>query len=131
MNWKNFTIIGLIFVIPMLAYAILSHTDATMANKASTGKPQIIKFTSAMCLDCQKLNGVMKQVYPKYSDKLTLIEIHVQENTDYNKEMIRKYNVTLVPTMVFINSKGKKIARTEGFMDKSQLEKRMKDLIND
>src|SRR5574344_2671419 len=115
----------------MLAYAILSHSDATMASKSTSGKPQIIKFTSTMCLDCQKLNGVMKQVYPKYSDKLTLVEIHVQENTDFNKEMIKKYNVTLVPTMVFINSKGNKKARTEGFMNKSQLEKRMKDLIND
>src|SRR5574344_699575 len=130
MNWKNFTIIGLIFIIPMLAYAILSRSDMSIASKTtSTKKAQIIKFTSTMCLDCQKINGVMKQVYPTYSNKITLIEIHVQTDTPYNKQMIQKYNVTLVPTLVFINSNGKKIARTEGYLDKNQLTKYMKELV--
>lgn len=126
---KNFSIITLIFVIPLVAYFILSRPDASFANKTTeAGKPQIIKFTSLMCLDCKKLNTVIKEVYPKYSDKITLIEVHVQDENDYTKKQIDKYNVTLVPTMILLNSKGQKVNKIEGFIEKDKLDKLMKEL---
>lgn len=128
---KNFSIITLIFVIPLVAYFILTKPDASLASKnIDANKPQIIKFTSLMCLDCKKLGNVMKEVYPKYSNKINLVEIQVQEENDYTKKQIQKYNVTLVPTMIFVNAKGKQTKRIEGFVEKSTLEKYMKDLIN-
>lgn len=132
MKFKNFSIITLIFVVPMVAYMILSKPDASFAVKSGTAKkPQIIKFTSLMCLDCKKLSGVMKEVYPKYSDKINLVEIQVQNNDDYTKTQIEKYNITLVPTIITINSKGKKLAKIEGFIEKEKLDKIMKDLSNE
>jgi len=129
MKFKNFSIITLIFVIPLVAYMILSKPEASLATKNPTAnKPQIIKFTSLMCLDCKKLSDVMKEVYPKYSDKITLVEIQVQNNDDYTKKQVEKYNVTLVPTMIIINSKGKKLNKIEGFVEKEKLEKIMKEL---
>jgi len=129
MKFKNFSIITLIFVVPLVAYMILSKPDASLATKAPVAnKPQIIKFTSAMCLDCKKLGTVMKEVYPKYSDKINLIEIQVQNDDEYTKKQIEKYDVTLVPTMIIINSKGKKLAKYEGFVEKDKLDKIMKEL---
>jgi len=127
---KNFSIITLIFLVPLLAYLALSKPDASLAIKSPQGnKPQIMKFTSLMCLDCKKLDGVFKQVYPKYSDKIILIEIPVQAETEYTKTQVQKYNVTLVPTLVFITAKGKKLYKTEGYMEKEALEQKMKALI--
>lgn len=129
MRFKNFSIITLIFVIPLVAYMILSKPDASLANKAvDANKPQVIKFTSLMCLDCKKLQGVIKEVYPKYSNKITLVEIQVQNEDDYTKNQIKKYDVSLVPTLIFINSKGKKVNKLEGFVEKERLDKLMKEL---
>lgn len=131
MNFKNFSIITLIFVVPLIAYFFLSKPDASFATKSSNvKKPQIIKFTSAMCFDCKKLEKVMKEVYPKYSGKIELVEIQVQNNDDYTKKQIEKYNVTLVPTLIMLNASGKKVLKTEGYMNKDKLEKIMKDLTN-
>lgn len=129
---KNFSIITLIFVIPLVAYMILSKPDSSLASK-STGanKPKIVKFTSLMCLDCKKLSNVMKEVYPKYSSKIDLVEVHVQNEDAFTKQQVEKYNVTLVPTLVFVNSKGKQVSKTEGFVEKSRLDKMMKDLAHD
>lgn len=128
---KNFSIIALIFVVPLLAYMILTKGDVSSANKAAdANKPQIIKFTSLMCLDCKKLDKVIKEIYPKYSEKIVLIEVPVQNENEFTKKQVEKYNVTLVPTLIFLDSKGKKIRRTEGFVEKNELEKYMKDLIN-
>ena len=130
---KNFSIITLIFVLPLIAYFALTRPDASMAAKKAIdpNKPQIIKFTSLMCLDCKKLDKVFKEVYPTYGNKITLIEVPVQSETEFTKQQIEKYNVTLVPTMVFLNAKGKKILKTEGFVEKTTLEKYMKDLIHE
>lgn len=129
MRFKNFSIIALIFVVPVIAYMLMSRPDASFAKKTTdTNKPQIIKFTSLMCLDCKKLGTVMKEVYPKYSDKIMLIEIQVQNNDDYTKKQVEKYNVTLVPTLVVLNSKGKQVNKIEGFIEKEKLEKLMKEL---
>ena len=133
MKFKNFSIIALIFAVPLIAYMIMSHSDACCAKKAvnTANKPQIIKFTSAMCLDCKKLGTVMKEVYPKYSTKITLTEIQVQNNDAYTKSQIDKYNITLVPTLVILNAKGKKLNKLEGFVEKEKLDKIMKDLSNE
>lgn len=129
---RNFSIITLIFVVPLVAYFLLTKGDVSSANKVvDANKPQIIKFTSAMCLDCKKLGKVMDEVYPKYSSKITLVEVHVQDTDAYTKKQVEKYNVNLVPTLVFVTAKGKKIAKTEGYMDSAQLEKRMKALLNE
>lgn len=130
MKFKNFSIITLIFVVPIIAYMLLSRPDVSLASKTTTNanKPQVIKFTSLMCLDCKKLGVVMKEVYPKYSDKITLVEIQVQNNDDYTKKQVEKYNVTLVPTLIFIDSKGKKVSKIEGFVEKEKLDKLMKEL---
>ena len=129
MKFKNFSIITLIFVVPIIAYMALSKPDAGFAKKTTdANKPQVIKFTSLMCLDCKKLSAVMKDIYPKYSDKITLIEVQVQNNDDYTKKQVEKYNVTLVPTLIFINSKGKKVSKIEGFLEKEKLDKLMKEL---
>jgi len=131
MNFKNFSVITLIFVVPLIAYFFLSKPDASFANKTSdANRPQIIKFTSLMCFDCKKLEKVMKDVYPKYSGKIDLVEIQVQNNDDYTKKQIEKYNVTLVPTLIMLDAKGKKVLKTEGFVEKEKLEKIMKDLSN-
>lgn len=129
MRFKNFSIITLIFVVPLVAYMILSKPDASVAKKALTAnRPQIIKFTSLMCLDCKKLGTVMKEVYPKYSDKISLVEVQVQNNDDFTKKQVEKYNINLVPTLIFIDSKGKKVNKIEGFIEKEKLEKLMKEL---
>jgi len=126
---RNFTIITLIFVVPLLAYMILTRGDVSSASKPiDANKPQILKFTSSMCLDCKKLEKAMKEIYPKYSSKIVLIEVPVQAETEFTKKQIEKYNVTLVPTMIFIDAKGKKVRRTEGFVEPNTLETYMIEL---
>ena len=120
----------LVFLIPLIAYFILNLTGAsdTMSADAKTNKPQIVKFTSAMCLDCQTMNKIMKEIYPKYQDDIILTEIQVQDKNPNNDKWIKKYDVTLVPTIILINSNGNQVRRIEGAIEKEQMEKYLKEL---
>lgn len=132
MKFKNFIIVFLIFVVPIFAFMILSTQEQSMAQRLdNASKPQIIKFTSLMCLDCKKLNETMKNVYPKYSEKITLTEVQVQNNDTFTNEQIKKYNISLVPTIVLVDKNGKKLDKIEGYIEESDLEKIMRDLINE
>lgn len=127
---KNLITILLVFLVPVIAYFIINLTGVsdTTSVEAKTNKPQIVKFTSAMCLDCQTMNKIMKEIYPKYQDDIVLTEIQVQEKTPNNDKWIKKYNVTLVPTLILINSNGNQVRRIEGSIEKEQLEEYLQEL---
>jgi len=127
---KNWVIILLVFLIPIVAYVWLSFTGNTglMSADAKTSKPQIVKFTSAMCLDCQTMNKIMKEIYPKYKDEIVLTEINVQDGNPNNDKWIKKYNVTLVPTIILLNANGSQIRRIEGAIEKEQMEEYIQEL---
>lgn len=125
---KNVIIISLIFAIPLMAYMALTASNQTTAQTTQAGKPEVIKFTSAMCLDCQTMNKIFKEVFPKYENKIVLTEIQVQDKNSFNEEQIKKYNVTLVPTIVLLNSKGQQVKRIEGAVTKEQMDSYLQGL---
>lgn len=140
---KNLTIIALIFVIPLIAFAVLNKSNSTTAktnvepahnvsqksnDNIALGKPHVIKFSSAMCLDCQTMNKLFKEVFPKYEDRIVLTEIHVQDGNSFTGEQIKKYNVTLVPTMIFLDSNNNQVKRVEGAIEKAELESYLEGL---
>ena len=125
---KNILIISLIFIIPIVAYFVLTNSSKTTATTEETGKPQVIKFTSAMCLDCQTMNELFKEIWPNYQAKIVLTEIQVQNRDQLADEKIKKYNVTLVPTIIMLNSDGEQAKRVEGAIPKEELEKYLQEL---
>lgn len=125
---RNIIIISLIFAIPLMLYMALTASNSTTAKTSETCKPQVVKFTSAMCLDCQTMNKVFKEIFPKYNGKIILTEIQVQDKNSFSEEQIKKYNVTLVPTIILLNSGGKQVKRIEGAIPKEQMDKYLQEL---
>lgn len=125
---KNLIIISLIFAIPIIAYMELTNSNSSKAQETASGKPQVIKFTSAMCMDCQTMNKVFKEIFPQFQNKIILTEIQVQDKNSFNEEQIAKYHVTLVPTIILLDSKGTQVQRIEGAIPKERMEKYLKEL---
>ena len=127
---KNLITILLILFVPVVGYLALTKSMANTAkyNAVVEGKPQVIKFTSTMCLDCQKMNKIFQEIFPKYEDKIVLKEIHIQDGSSFNDEQIQKYGVTLVPTIILLDSDGKQVKRIEGAIEQEKMEQCLKDL---
>lgn len=122
---KTWIIVGLIFVLPLIMYSVLVSkqpvgSESAVAAVSTSGMPKMIKFASPMCADCQKMAEIIDDIDDDYDDRVEFIEIMVNNNSPSVREQIRKYNVKLVPTMVFINSKGEQIAKVEGSIPKEQ-----------
>lgn len=123
---KNWIIVLLIFAIPLGLYAYLESNalDARAKEEVSAqnGKAKVIKFYSPMCSDCKKVSKEMVGVIEDYKDAVTFEEINVSEQTDKNKALIKKYKITLVPTLIFETKDGKTFKKVEGFIEDDEIE---------
>ncbi len=128
---KNVITIALIFILPLAAYIIMSRNTGNIAAIArENANPNIIVFTSTMCMDCKKMKGLLSEVEPVYSSKVNFVHINALENNKKVQEQIKKYKVTLVPTLVFTDENGIEKDKTEGFIEKEQLISEIEELIN-
>ena len=81
-----------------------------------------------MCLECKEVEKVFKELMPKYQDKVVYTEIIVDNRNDMKNDLIRKYNVQLVPTIIMLNSDGTQYKRIESALPKEQMEQYIKGL---
>ena len=127
---KNVITVLLVLLLPLVAYLFMTHSGSEPVNVADAvqNKPHLVKFTSTMCLDCQEMNKIMKEVFPQYKDRIVLEEISVQDGKSATNAKIKQYNVTLVPTIIMIDSNGKQVRRIEGAIPKEQMIMYLEDL---
>lgn len=131
---KNWIVILLIFIIPLGLYAFL---DAEAQNEKMctlqeeninlNNGAKLIKFSSPMCSECKQVSEELSKVAKDIKSKITIEEINVLDNSkaaaDYNKKLIKKYKVTLTPTLIFVDKNGKIVHRQESVMKAEEIEK--------
>lgn len=126
----NIFVILAILIIPIFLYSTLKSPDKSNITMAAAGKPVVLKFTSPLCMECKELEKVMTVIIPKYEDKVVFEKINVNSSDPNVQAKVQKYDVNVVPTMIFINSKGKVVKKTEGSLPEAQLEKILDELID-
>lgn len=127
MNKKTILSILAILIIPLLVFFCLTwNKDTAVAN--TNNLPKIIKFSSSMCLECKQVEGIFKEILPKYKDKVAYTSVMVDNRKDMENNLIKKYKITLVPTVVMLNSDGSKAQVIEGAVSKEEYENCIKGL---
>jgi len=129
---KNWIIILLIFILPLGLYAYL---DASAQNAkvcsvvgndtVKNPKAKIVKFSSPMCSECKEMSIELNKAMENYKDSVLIEEINVTENTGktgkYNKAAIKKYNISLVPTVIFLDKTGETVLKKEGVVKSGEI----------
>ena len=113
-------VMTLILVLPMALYAIFKTPQDSIAI-AATGKPAVVEFSSQLCSECQKLKKVLDVVEPKYSNKISFQKINTGRIDRKTAKEIEKYEVKVVPTLIFLDKDGNTVYKTEGSMSQEVL----------
>ena len=129
---RNWIIVLLIFALPLGMYAYLDAK--AQSNKmckiegnelVKTPKAKIIKFYSVMCSECKEQTAELNKAMENYKDSVIVEEINVVEqdkkDKKYSKAAIKEFNVTLVPTLVFLNKEGKTIKKHQSLMKAEEI----------
>ncbi|MBQ8055362.1 MAG: thioredoxin [Paludibacteraceae bacterium] len=74
----------------------------------------VIDFWASWCGPCQRLKPVIEQVAEEYTDKAFIGKY----NTENNEELIEKFNIRNIPTILFIKN-GEVVDRLTGAVNKT------------
>ena len=69
--------------------------------------------------------------YNSIENEIEIIPIAVQNNTQFNNEMVTKYKVTLVPTIILLTKDKHVNKRIEGYVNASTFDNYLRELCND
>ena len=79
-------------------------------------RPVIVDFHALWCSPCKIQSPILKEVANELGDKITVIKIDV----DQNSQIASRYNIQSVPTLIMFKN-GKQIWRQSGVVSKNQL----------
>lgn len=79
-------------------------------------RPVIIDFHAVWCAPCKMQSPILKEVAAELGEKIRIIKIDVDQNT----EIAGKYGIQSVPTLIIFKN-GKILWRQSGVVSKSQL----------
>lgn len=129
---KNIIIILLILILPITIYTMLSNNvQNNRALAKNTNNATLKIYSSTMCLDCQKLKKELQDIEVDYQNKINIQKFNALEKNKQVQEDISKYEITLVPTMIFIKKDGKTSKKIEGFIPKEQIIEEIESTINE
>ena len=60
---------------------------------------KILKFESDSCPQCKALSATLERITKEYKTDIKSIDIE----EDNNQNLIRKYNIRSIPTLIFLN----------------------------
>jgi thioredoxin 1 len=79
--------------------------------------PQLLDIGSTSCIPCKMMQPILEELTAEYKGQLVVKFIDVYVNTSITE----KYNIQGIPTQIFLDAKGKEIARNTGFMPKDDI----------
>lgn len=129
MKLNNIIIIS-IFIIPLTILFYLNKTNQSFAKSDFTlNKPQIIKFSSSMCGECKRTEKELKPLFNKYKNDIIIENVQTDIRSNHNNNLMQKYKVNVVPTIVVLKKDKSIHKRIEGFCDYTTMETYIKDIL--
>jgi len=91
--------------------------EGTFQNEVlGTDEPVLIDFSAVWCQPCKMLDPVVKQLAGEWEGKVKVVKIDADENPN----LVMKYGVMGIPTLLFMKG-GEIKERVTGFLPKEKL----------
>ncbi|OQP52514.1 thioredoxin [Niastella populi] len=102
----------------------VEFTDANFQSKAlNSGKLTVVDFWAEWCGPCRAVGPVVEDLAKEYNGKVNIGKLNVDENPN----TCMKYNITSIPTILFIKN-GKVVDRLIGAHPRKNLVKKIEQL---
>ncbi len=87
--------------------------------------PVIVDFWAPWCGPCRKISPILDNLAKKYTGKLLVVKVNVDEDV----ELVNKFEIQSIPTLLFI-TEGKIVHRQEYALSESMLKEAVSQFLN-
>ena len=110
-----------------VASNIIEVTEENFSEVVENAKkPLVIDVYSTSCGPCRMMEPILKELSAQYKDSVQFVKI----NCDTQPELAAKYNVTALPTILFVKPGEDAVAlKTTGFTSKKDLDAKIVEFV--
>ena len=124
------TVVYTVLILAILVTMIVKQRQrAALLHGGSSAAEALVEATKAhipawlfvqspVCQTCQQMEKVYQKLEPFFAGKVEFVKVDISSPAD--QDLVRRFNVRLVPTSVFIASDGKVMARKIGAIPLSE-----------
>ena len=88
--------------------AVISTKDITEYDAAlKTGLPVVVKLGADWCPPCRMMKPIIAELKNEQNGRIVFLDLDIEKN----EKLAKKFRVTLMPTIVFINRSGKAVGK--------------------
>jgi len=103
----------------------LEITEDNFDNHSNGDKPLIVDFWAPWCGPCRMVGPIVEELATEMEDRVTIGKLNVDENN----ELSQKFNVSSIPTILFIKN-GKEAGRHVGAGSKDTLSRKFEEWLS-
>ena len=109
--FANATLLAVVLL--FTGYSHAGEVDNVLAQAIKDGKVVMLELGSVGCIPCEQMKPVMQKLRDTYQGKLEVlfVDVRVDRATSW------RFGVTVIPTQVFLDKRGKEFHRHVGFYD--------------
>ncbi|MBI2810689.1 MAG: thioredoxin fold domain-containing protein [Candidatus Melainabacteria bacterium] len=93
----------------------------------SPSKPTVIDFYATWCNPCQQLHTTLEKAKTAYGDKINFVRVDVDD--EKNQKLIDQYEVSPIPTVVYLNTRGEVVTFSIGFSGETSINDEIKKIL--
>ena len=87
-------------------------------------RPALYQFSRKLCPVCRKTEGMIREIQARADARFTLRVLYMDEDI----RLFRRYQVAIVPTLIFLDPSGQEVARHEGHLPREKLLEKLREL---
>lgn len=111
----------------VIGTVLMSIISGSIVNAADSipapGRVTLLDIGSD-CLPCELQDRIVRRMEKNFAESVSVIYIDVKKNP----ESKQKFNVDIIPTLIFFDSDGKEVVRRSGYMKENDIRKLLKQL---
>ena len=103
----------------------LQITSENFKELTASGKPLVVDFWATWCGPCKRLAPIIEELASEYEGRVNIGKCDVEEDD----ELATQFQVSSIPTIVFINAQGEMVQRLVGLQAKPALVQQIEALL--
>ena len=116
-----------VLAVLLLLYATCSFSAQKTPSDLALpieGMVTMIDFGAETCIPCKMMKPILEELHKEYKGKAAIVYVDIRGRSN----IARKYRLRGIPTQVFFDVSGKEVYRHVGFLDKTSIEKQLKEM---